>query len=162
MRIFLPWWLAVRVRHQDWVILVLLLLCYMSKTSCFSCSSSFFILCKLLCNGATRLGAIVLRSQFAMTKRPPGRDTRSESLRERTTSVIVLIMYKLVEYSLAWETSPPMPRWRYPSSKGVHWETTTCGYKNLVPHFEHKLFLTATPYNGYPESFTALLELLDS
>lgn len=23
----------------------------------------------------------------------------------------------------------------------------------LVPHFEHKLFLTATPHNGYPESF---------
>lgn len=32
----------------------------------------------------------------------------------------------------------------------------------LVPHFEHKLFLSATPHNGYPESFTALLELLDS
>src|SRR4051812_21403190 len=32
----------------------------------------------------------------------------------------------------------------------------------LVPHFEHKLFLTATPHNGYPESFSALLELLDS
>jgi hypothetical protein len=32
----------------------------------------------------------------------------------------------------------------------------------LVPHFEHKLFLTATPHNGYPESFTALLELLDN
>ena len=31
----------------------------------------------------------------------------------------------------------------------------------LVPHFEHKLFLSATPHNGYPESFTALLELLD-
>jgi SNF2 family DNA or RNA helicase len=31
----------------------------------------------------------------------------------------------------------------------------------LVPHFEHKLFLTATPHNGYPESFSALLELLD-
>src|SRR5207247_261533 len=29
----------------------------------------------------------------------------------------------------------------------------------LVPHFEHKLFLTATPHNGYPESFSALLEL---
>jgi len=31
----------------------------------------------------------------------------------------------------------------------------------LVPHFEHKLFVTATPHNGYRESFTALLELLD-
>jgi ERCC4-related helicase len=32
----------------------------------------------------------------------------------------------------------------------------------LAPHFEHKLLLTATPHNGYPESFTALLELLDN
>ena len=32
----------------------------------------------------------------------------------------------------------------------------------MAPHFEHKLFLTATPHNGYPESFSALLELLDN
>ena len=31
----------------------------------------------------------------------------------------------------------------------------------LSPHFQHKLFLTATPHDGYTESFTALLELLD-
>ncbi len=31
----------------------------------------------------------------------------------------------------------------------------------LAPHFEHRLFLTATPHNGYQESFTSLLELLD-
>ena len=31
----------------------------------------------------------------------------------------------------------------------------------LAPHFEHRLFLTATPHNGYPESFQALLEMLD-
>ena len=31
----------------------------------------------------------------------------------------------------------------------------------LAPHFEHKLFLSATPHNGYRESFTSLLELLD-
>jgi len=34
--------------------------------------------------------------------------------------------------------------------------------RKLAPHFEHKLFLTATPHNGYQESFTALLELLDN
>jgi superfamily II DNA/RNA helicase len=34
--------------------------------------------------------------------------------------------------------------------------------RTLAPHFEHKLFLTATPHNGYSESFTALLELLDN
>jgi len=31
----------------------------------------------------------------------------------------------------------------------------------VAPHFQHKLFLTATPHDGYTESFTALLELLD-
>lgn len=31
----------------------------------------------------------------------------------------------------------------------------------IAPHFEHRLFLTATPHNGYRESFTSLLELLD-
>lgn len=31
----------------------------------------------------------------------------------------------------------------------------------LSPHFQHRLFLTATPHNGYTESFTSLLELLD-
>jgi SNF2 family DNA or RNA helicase len=38
----------------------------------------------------------------------------------------------------------------------------TLAIRTLVPHFEHKLFLTATPHNGYPESFSALLELLDN
>lgn len=31
----------------------------------------------------------------------------------------------------------------------------------LSPHFEHRLFLTATPHNGKPESFQALLSLVD-
>lgn len=33
--------------------------------------------------------------------------------------------------------------------------------RRLAPHFMHKLFLSATPHNGYPNSFAALLELLD-
>lgn len=36
----------------------------------------------------------------------------------------------------------------------------TAAIRLLAPHFEHKLFLTATPHNGYVESFSALLELL--
>jgi len=38
----------------------------------------------------------------------------------------------------------------------------TAAIRLLAPHFEHKIFLTATPHNGYVESFSALLELLDN
>ncbi|MBE7500353.1 MAG: DEAD/DEAH box helicase [Verrucomicrobiales bacterium] len=38
----------------------------------------------------------------------------------------------------------------------------TAAIRTLAPYFEHKLFLSATPHNGYPESFSALLELLDN
>jgi len=37
----------------------------------------------------------------------------------------------------------------------------TRAIRRLAPHCEHRLFLSATPHNGYRESFTALLELLD-
>ncbi|MBS2964095.1 DISARM system SNF2-like helicase DrmD [Actinocrinis puniceicyclus] len=38
----------------------------------------------------------------------------------------------------------------------------TRAIRELAPHTEHRLFLSATPHNGYLESFTALLELLDN
>ena len=33
--------------------------------------------------------------------------------------------------------------------------------REIIPWFEHRLFLTATPHNGHTRSFTGLLELLD-
>jgi len=33
--------------------------------------------------------------------------------------------------------------------------------RRIAPHFEHRLFLSATPHNGFQQSFTSLLELLD-
>ncbi|GAA0913371.1 helicase SNF2 family protein [Virgisporangium aurantiacum] len=33
--------------------------------------------------------------------------------------------------------------------------------RRLAPHFGHRLFLSATPHNGYQSSYTALLELID-
>jgi len=38
----------------------------------------------------------------------------------------------------------------------------TQAIREISAHFEHKLFLSATPHNGYSESFSALLELLDN
>lgn len=41
-------------------------------------------------------------------------------------------------------------------------DSDLCKMLRLVaPHFEHKLFLTATPHNGRTRSFSGLLELLD-
>src|SRR5437588_11875886 len=38
----------------------------------------------------------------------------------------------------------------------------TLPIRSMAQHFEHKLFLSATPHNAYRESFAALLELLDN
>ncbi len=51
-----------------------------------------------------------------------------------------------------------------PSGRGKYATDSlrTATIRTLAPSFEHKLFLSATPHNGYGESFTALLELLDN
>ncbi len=38
----------------------------------------------------------------------------------------------------------------------------TTAVRQLAERCEHRLFLSATPHNGHPESFTALLEMIDS
>ena len=51
----------------------------------------------------------------------------------------------------AHHVAPAAPKQRYAVdcqlTKPIRW---------LNPHFDHRLFLSATPDNGYPESFTAL------
>ncbi len=51
-----------------------------------------------------------------------------------------------------------------PSGRGKYATDSqrTMAIRTLAPYFEHKLFLSATPHNGYKESFSALLELLDN
>ncbi|HEU5130407.1 MAG TPA: DISARM system SNF2-like helicase DrmD [Glycomyces sp.] len=52
--------------------------------------------------------------------------------------------------------APAAPKQRYAVDSQ---QTRTM--RALARHFTHRLFLSATPHNGYPESFTALLEILD-
>src|SRR5438552_325254 len=51
-----------------------------------------------------------------------------------------------------------------PSGRGKYATDSqrTVAIRTVAPYFEHKLFLSATPHNGYSESFSALLELLDN
>jgi superfamily II DNA or RNA helicase len=51
-----------------------------------------------------------------------------------------------------------------PAGAGERYATDTlrtAAIRELAPHCEHRLFLSATPHNGYSNSFAALLELLD-
>lgn len=50
-----------------------------------------------------------------------------------------------------------------PSGRGKYAKDSlrTKAIRELAPHFEHRLYLSATPHNGFQESWTALLELLD-
>ena len=59
----------------------------------------------------------------------------------------------------SWTRRIASPRQRLAVMPGTHLRTKAM--RRLAPHFEHRLFLTATPHNGYPESFQALLEMLD-
>lgn len=50
-----------------------------------------------------------------------------------------------------------------PASDGVYAVESqfTKAIRDLSPRFEHRLFLSATPHNGHPNSFSTLLEILD-
>ena len=56
----------------------------------------------------------------------------------------------------------PRPRPRSPGSAATRWTATArVATRALAEKCEHRLFLSATPHNGYSESFTALLEMID-
>ncbi len=57
----------------------------------------------------------------------------------------------------AHHVAPAAPKQRY----AVDSQQTKL-IRSLAPHCEHRLFLSATPHNGYSESFTALLALVDN
>jgi superfamily II DNA or RNA helicase len=50
-----------------------------------------------------------------------------------------------------------------PSGEGIYATDSlrTQLLRTIAPHVEHRIFLSATPHNGYPNSYLALLELLD-
>ncbi len=68
--------------------------------------------------------------------------------RNRTIDLLIL--------DEAHHVAPAAPKQRY----AVDSQQTKL-LRRLTPHCEHRLFLSATPHNGYSESFAALLELVD-
>ncbi|MBO0707297.1 MAG: DISARM system SNF2-like helicase DrmD [Candidatus Dormibacteraeota bacterium] len=88
------------------------------------------------------------RGQRLLNEVFPAEDRRDGSPGTRPFDLLIL--------DEAHHVAPAAPRQAY----AVDSQQTKL-IRRLAPHFEHRLFLTATPHNGYPESFTALLELLD-
>ncbi|MEW1867225.1 DISARM system SNF2-like helicase DrmD [Streptomyces caelestis] len=80
---------------------------------------------------------------------PPRQETREDGTERRFFDLLVL--------DEAHHVAPAAPKQVY----AVDSQQTKL-IRRLVPHFEHRLFLSATPHNGYPESYTALLELIDN
>ena len=59
-------------------------------------------------------------------------------------------------------TSRPRARPASPGSAATRWTANrTIATRALAERCEHRLFLSATPHNGYSESFTALMEMID-
>ncbi|MFD5303433.1 DISARM system SNF2-like helicase DrmD [Streptomyces rochei] len=80
---------------------------------------------------------------------PTGEDSQPEAGTRRAFDLLVL--------DEAHHVAPAAPKQVY----AVDSQQTKL-IRRLVPHFEHRLFLSATPHNGYSESYTALLELIDN
>ena len=63
----------------------------------------------------------------------------------------------------AHHVAPASPHSTSPGKRGYAVDTLrTNAVRELAQRCENRLFLTATPHNGYTESFTALLEMVDN
>jgi superfamily II DNA or RNA helicase len=63
----------------------------------------------------------------------------------------------------AHHVAPSSPKGTSNSRRGYATDTLrTRAVRELASRCEHRLFLTATPHNGYKESFTSLLEMIDN
>ncbi|MEU8524541.1 DISARM system SNF2-like helicase DrmD [Streptomyces sp. NPDC048629] len=73
------------------------------------------------------------------------------------TAVPAKRVFDLLILDEAHHVAPSAPKQVYPVDS-----QQTKLIRRLAPHFEHRLFLSATPHNGYQESYTALLEIIDN
>ena len=97
---------------------------------------------------------------FVIVSLPWLRSSRGQRLLDEvlpTDSTARRRKFDLLILDEAHHVAPAAPQQRYAVDS-----RQTRLIRRLVPHFEHRLFLSATPHNGYPESFTALLELIDN
>lgn len=130
-----------------------------------------------------------MRDRFGLDFRVIGSDAVKSLRRERGIAANVFSSFPRLIVSIDWlkrpraralleEILPPDPA-RFPrtidllildeahqcapAGRGAYATDSlrTKAIQHLAPHCEHRLFLTATPSNGYTESFSALLELLD-
>jgi superfamily II DNA or RNA helicase len=130
-----------------------------------------------------------MRDRFGLDFRIAGSDAVKALRRERGLAANVWTSFPRLIVSIDWlkrpraqalldEVLPPDPA-RFPrtfdllildeahqcapAGRGAYATDSlrTRALQRLAPHCEHRLFLSATPSNGYTESFTALLQLLD-
>ncbi|KQV20866.1 MULTISPECIES: DISARM system SNF2-like helicase DrmD [unclassified Kitasatospora] len=80
----------------------------------------------------------------------------------RRTSTARRFAFDVLVVDEAHHVAPASPT-TAPGQRGYAVDSNrTTATKKLAEACEHRLFLSATPHNGYSESFTALLEMIDS
>lgn len=84
----------------------------------------------------------------SLVRRPEYRDGLLTHLRERGRKGLLILDEA--------HAAAPASASRYATDTEI-----TATVRDLAPHFDHRLFLSATPHNGHSNSFSALLEILD-